>query len=181
MAAHRVATLAAAVLVAASGCTGSVSENGPLSAGGEAASVCGPGDGEAIFSMGHDWLVNEADAPVTITGVELIGAEDMELIEAVILPPPVDPSTTTLIGLVDEYPPAEYTETSDGGSYWSLREDIGKAVIEGHQASNLLIGIKATGHASMEGAAISYQHQGKSYRMETTTRFHVRPQCGGAD
>ncbi|MGW7295310.1 hypothetical protein ACWGIB_23320 [Streptomyces xiamenensis] len=177
---HFVAVLAAIILVAASGCSNTPGHNGPLSAGDESSSTCAPEAGESVFTFGLDWLANGSDSSVTVTGVELIDAENMEIIEAVLLPEP-DPPTRMGIGLVDDYPPTDYTEHSDGGAYWDLREIVEGATVEGHESSNLLMGIMANGQASMEGAVISYEHEGDSYRVETKNRIRVRTQCGGVD
>ncbi|MFF2377283.1 hypothetical protein ACFVUW_23140 [Streptomyces xiamenensis] len=175
------AVLAAVIMVTAGGCSSGSGHRGPLSAGDEAGSACGSGDGESVFTFGLDWLTNESDSPVTVTGVELIDAENIELVEAVFLPPPSDAPPRALIGLVDGYPPREYTEHSDGGAYWELREAVGEATVEGRESVNLLMGLRADGAASMEGAVVSYEYKGDSYLVETMNGFRVRKQCGGDD
>ncbi|QQN77148.1 hypothetical protein [Streptomyces sp. XC 2026] len=177
---HHVAVLAATILVAAGGCSTSSGHNGPLSAGDESSSTCGPGVGESVFTFGPDWLTNDSDDPVTITGVELIDPENMELVEAILLPEP-EPPMRMSIGLVDGYPPTDYTDHSDGGAYWEMRQVVGEATVEGRETVNLLMGLKADGAASMEGAVVSYEYKGDSYRVETTNRFRARKQCGGDD
>lgn len=177
---HHMAVLTATILVAAGGCSTSSGHNGPLSAGDGSSSTCGPGVGESVFTFGHDLLTNDADDPVTITGVVLIDSENMELIEAILLPEP-DPPTRMSIGLVDGYPPTDYTDHSDGGAYWEMRQVVGEATVEGRETVNLLMGLKADGAASMEGAVVSYEYKGDSYRVETTNRFRARKQCGGDD
>ncbi|MFD7511168.1 hypothetical protein ACFV5N_17800 [Streptomyces sp. NPDC059853] len=112
--------------------------------------------------------------------MELIDAENMEIIEAVLLPEPGPPESMG-IGIVDGYPPSDDTEHADGGAYWELRETVGEATIAGRESANLLMGIVANGQAAMEGAAISYEHEGNSYRVETKNRLRVRARCGGVD
>ncbi|MBB1254570.1 hypothetical protein [Streptomyces alkaliterrae] len=175
------ATLAAAVtLAAASGCTAGTGD-GPLSAGESHSTVCVGYTKEMIFTLGLVSLTNEGRHDIVITDAELIEPTNLELVGAVALPEPTGGAVG--IGADDGWPPNHHTNPKVGSpadlAFWAKRQAIPGATVKAGNDDRLAIGVKAGGRGSMNGVRLTYTADGKRYQADTTAKLKVRPKCGG--
>lgn len=123
-----------AMLISSTACTGLGSPD-TFDLGGSRGS-CGTGD---TMTWGDIMVRPEVDEPVRISRVELVGAKDIELIDAVLV---ADPT----IGSIGSYPPERSTLREYGVlRAWQERKDVNDVVISPDTHKwNLILGLDAT-------------------------------------
>ncbi|WP_007025180.1 hypothetical protein [Saccharomonospora iraqiensis] len=162
-----------AVLLAVSGCSDRVYLDRPLGHFPDEPSgaVCAPfADERETFAGNVGPLMHEQGrVPVTITGVSLVGARGMRLVDAVLTP-----ENGTASGAA--YPPESEVNT---GPAWDQRIPAEGAVIEPGETWWLVVGLRAENrHAGVEHIEVDYRDAaGARYRFRAGKSYYLLPDC----
>lgn len=156
-------------LVASTACDASPPEGSALDLGRGGNRVCVPAPDESDDKtmFGDTWLRHVASAEVTITGVSLVGTDDMELDEAVLVE--IAPGEA-LVGM-------RHASTSAPlPAAWEERVPAEGAVVAPGQELNLVlvVGSRPDDTADADAARIEYEEaNGRQYQQQTRTSMLV--------
>ena len=171
--ARRVATLVGvAILVsAATGCSATsenpdaeVATGDALNLGVEEGSICMPTPGEDDLVYGDTLLHHEAQGPVTISDVSLVGAVGMVLRDAYLVH--VRPGED-LVGF------RRASDESGLPRAWGQRVDAVGSVVGQGEVWNLVLVVASptVATASAEAASVRYEYDGEQFQQRTRTKM----------
>ena len=128
-----------------------------------------PGTAGGHYSMGYEVLRNPAEETARLTEVALVGAENVQLVEAVVM----DIVDRTTVGL-QEWPPG----TVEGTQEWSARVASDGAIVPPGDEKSLVLHLRpSTVPASLAAVRIRYELDGKDYEYETATSLQIKDKC----
>ena len=172
----------AAGMSACSGSVGSVDagpeRGGPIVLGGaEGTSCISSANGNQDLSYGFEGIGNSSSDPITLDEVELVGAENLILVSAYLVP-----TELVLVGNHSSWPPARDVLEEIPSVRWAERTRADGSVIEGSSApqANLVLHLRRTamqGAASFKHVAITYTVDDEQFRSESTISFVSQPRC----
>lgn len=124
--------------------------------------------------LGDVLLTNQADAAVELVAVELVGARNLELVDAYAVEPlPNDEGGTDLVGL------RWARQTGDLPDGWRMPA-VGRELASG-ESVNLVLHLGNTeGGGRLRSARIEYEVDGKRFQQQTRTSLAATPgRCDG--
>ena len=135
----------------------------------EVSESCLPAKDDGQYAMGFEVLNNPDTDEAHLTGVSLVGAKDVRMVEAVV----VDVVDSTSVGL-QYWPPL-----ISGTPQWTARVPHSGAVIPAKtQTKNLVLHLETTGlPASLTGTRVAYEIDGHDYEFETGSALEIKDKC----
>ena len=174
--ATRLATLALAAAVT-TGCQNRMSagdeQAGPMDVGGDKSTACTPHKGRGSATYGSDRLQNPSDGDLINLTVELVGKDNVEVIDGWLVPIP----TKLLIGTSSHWPPPADTVRRTA---WDEREPLDGAVLAPGAEANLVLQLKRpdpASNSSFDMVNITYASAGQTYTNHSTMEVLLYERC----
>lgn len=168
-------TVAAALLLLAAGCGGSIpvdAPSSPLGDGGDQFQECVPDPSGGTMTNGFTVLENHSKGTVTVEQVSYYRAHNLAFVRAVVVPIRDGP-----MGFSLSWPPDKAT-INQPGVQWTKRVPPNGAKIPPHPLQNgyrnLVIAMRPTARkGTAAGVQVRYRENGQQYILRTHTRFVV--------
>lgn len=153
------------------GCVRSPTTDGQLAAGGDAGQLCLPSSTNGEYTFGNQPLTNNGAEPVTIRSVNLLGAQDVDIVDALLVP-----VGSTLLGSTRGWPPAPDRLPQDLD--WTSRLPAAGTAIPAGQVRNLVLHLRTRGDSQFDAVEVAYSDaSGDRALASSTTKVRFRTQC----
>jgi hypothetical protein len=126
-----------------------------------------------IVTVGHRLMENSSDAPATVTDVELVDAEGIDLLGAYLVP--VRSEGVSMIGMDDTFPPRDPLPAT-----WADRQEAIGGEIAGGETMGVAVGLRARMDLAQVGAIrFSYESRGSQHTVTYWTSIKItdQPSC----
>lgn len=173
--------LVAVVLVPALllvGCANEPSDDGPLEMGTGSNSICYEyNDSEAMSTGTYAYVTNRGDRELEVTDVSLVNAENLELIDAVLMP--MQEGRVSLFGSDSSWPPTPALQDWN----WPHREDAVGSRLEADEQLSPVIGFRVNARdGSFDAVRFDYvDSDGREYFARSSVEVLVQEDCSQGD